>query len=42
MYCYFVYIKIIEYNFMYVSVGIEKILGFSVKDFCVNELKYVF
>ena len=41
MHRHFVYTKTIEHNFMYVSAGIEKILGFSAEDFCANESKYV-
>ncbi len=41
MHRHFVYTKTVEHNFMYVSAGIEKILGFSAEDFCANESKYV-
>lgn len=37
----FVYTKTIDHNFVYVSAGIEKILGFSMEDFCANESRYV-
>lgn len=41
MHRHFVYTKTVEHNFIYVSAGIEKILGFSADDFCVNESRYV-
>ncbi|MBT3134716.1 EAL domain-containing protein [Alteromonas sp. ALT199] len=37
----FVYTKTVDHNFVYVSAGIEKILGFSMEDFCANESRYV-
>ena len=41
MHRHFVYTKTVEHNFIYVSAGIKKILGFSAEDFCANESKYV-
>lgn len=37
----FVYTKTVDHNFIYVSAGIEKILGFTADDFCKNESRYV-
>ncbi len=41
MHRHFVYTKTVEHNFVYVSAGIKKILGFSAEEFCANESKYV-
>ena len=41
MHRHFVYTKTVEHNFMYVSAGIEKILGVSANEFCANESTYL-
>lgn len=41
MHRHFVYTKTVDHNFVYVSAGIEKILGFTADDFCKNESRYV-
>lgn len=41
MHRHFVYTKTAEHNFIYVSAGIEKILGFNADIFCRNEARYV-
>ena len=41
MYRHFVYTKTAEHRFVYVSAGIEKILGYSADEFCDHEAKYV-
>ncbi|MCZ8530861.1 putative bifunctional diguanylate cyclase/phosphodiesterase [Alteromonas sp. PRIM-21] len=41
MHRHFVYTKTVDHNFVYVSAGIEKILGFTSEDFCANESRYV-
>jgi len=41
MHKHFVYTKTVEHNFVYVSAGIEDILGFSAENFCANESRYV-
>ncbi|BCO20458.1 hypothetical protein KUC3_33150 [Alteromonas sp. KC3] len=37
----FVYTKTAEHSFVYVSAGIEDILGYNTKDFCADESKFV-
>ncbi|WP_394221611.1 putative bifunctional diguanylate cyclase/phosphodiesterase [Alteromonas gracilis] len=41
MHKHFVYTKTVDHNFVYVSAGIEEILGFSAENFCANESRYV-
>jgi diguanylate cyclase (GGDEF)-like protein/PAS domain S-box-containing protein len=41
MHRHFVYTKTAEHNFVYVSAGIEDILGYSADDFCADQAKYV-
>lgn len=41
MHRHFVYTKTHEHSFVYVSAGIDKILGYQPDDFCANESRYV-
>ncbi|BFT31481.1 hypothetical protein D210916BOD24_26570 [Alteromonas sp. D210916BOD_24] len=41
MHRHFVYTKTHQHKFVYVSAGIEKILGYHPEDFCNNESRYV-
>lgn len=41
MHRHFVYTKTVDHTFIYVSAGLEKILGYAQETFCKNEPKYV-
>ena len=41
MHRHFVYTKTAEHRFVYVSAGIEEILGYSADDFCADQAKHV-
>lgn len=41
MHRHFVYTKTAEHSFIYVSAGVEKILGYKPEQFCAHEMRYV-
>lgn len=41
MYRHFVYTKTLEHSFVYVSAGVEDILGYTVDEFCTKERQFV-